>query len=347
MFSFPSRKCSALFATALIPLTLASCQNEGWESYTISEGNFTAEFPGEPTRLADALSEPIQLNTDGESATIASQVYRYENDELAYAVLIADLGGDYSNIEDSEAFLEEVLPQTLGSEAFITSKNIVYDNFSGKEFEATSVEGNLQVMGRMYLIGNRVYQLVASSPEDLVPEDVERFWESFEVDEDWLIRLEENSNGDEINENLNWETFSPADSGFSVQMPGNPEEKSTSDNYSTSTIYQVQIGDVGYATGRSVYNEDIDVSNTGAVIENIRSSFSQSEGGNLIRDEEASFNGITGRELEFEYIQRGYTMILRYYLNGNQLYQAAVYLPTEDRLSDNVSTFLDSFQVGI
>lgn len=340
------KKILGIFLPLII---LTACSGSSWESYTFSENSFTVDLPTKPIEKEQPLSSSIEdpSSPSSEEKTM-SKLYIADQEKEGYAVVVADLPKEVALTLDQKEFLDELLPDIVGQDALLTSKDIVYNNFPGKQFEASLADDAYFVRGRVYLIDTRVFELLISSKEEIEDDDAQKFWDSFVIDEIWLQSVNETiAKRQEEAKNPNWEALAPSGEGFSINMPGSPEKKEVSEQYYQTVIYSLQVGEVAYMASHSTYSQDINTSDTQAILNNAKEGFVNTEGGTLIQEINAQYGDFQGRQLEFEYVEKEYTLFVRYYLVGNKLYQAMIYLPTEQKNEDKVTSYLGSFAVGV
>jgi hypothetical protein len=150
---------------------------EGWQSFSPPAGRFAVLLPGEP-KAAKTVSEtqrgPIQTHT-----------FTIEVGPNTYAVSWFDLPGVLPRGPQIRATLDggqKGLLDKLGRVKVLKDKEISIDGFPGKEVVVENAERHYTLTARLYLVGQRIYTLLASAPlgQDDAP-DVRVFFGSFRL----------------------------------------------------------------------------------------------------------------------------------------------------------------------
>jgi hypothetical protein len=159
----------------LTAMCLVGCQQTVWTEYTSLEGGFLVSFPGAPTELARTLS------TEG-AGDIEAHICIVKHEHSAYGIMYADYPESYIEQLETEHLFDIGLEGAVaGSNATLLSESTIsLDGHPGREVKAKLSEGGLVVRTRMYLVGNRLYQVIATVPEDQVlSSNVDVFLNSF------------------------------------------------------------------------------------------------------------------------------------------------------------------------
>jgi len=141
-----------------------------WTTYSSAPGRFSMLFPGQPTlkeqpvdSAAGKLTNNILMASSGSSAFLASYAdYPLVNDDLQ-AILDRVRDGAVSGIKGT----------------LIKSTPITHKGYPGREFQASG-EGLLATF-RIYVVNNRLYQMVAVYPPGASTEEVKDFLNSFDL----------------------------------------------------------------------------------------------------------------------------------------------------------------------
>lgn len=146
--------------------------------YDSATGKFTAEFPGSPKEQSQAMPTPL--------GTITAYIVGYESRSAAYMVMYADY--PQSHVQSTSA--DEILDGACDGAAsningrVISKTPITIGNHPGRELRVSAThEGKqVEVRNRVYLVGNRLYQvLVTSAPGGTQDSTANRFVDSFKL----------------------------------------------------------------------------------------------------------------------------------------------------------------------
>lgn len=148
------------------------------QAYDSSSGRFTIDFPGKPKEQSQTVQTPV--------GSIAVHIIMYESRSAAYGVTYSDFPA--SHIESSS--VDEILDGACQGAArniggtIISQKPISIGNHPGQEVKvAASTSGKkVEVRNRIYLVGNRLYQVVVTStPGDTEDSTANKFVNSFKL----------------------------------------------------------------------------------------------------------------------------------------------------------------------
>ncbi len=161
---------------ALWPLALAlavGCPRADWTTVSSAEGGFQVEMPTAPElarHTAESAAGPLEFTIYG--SQLAGSAY-----QVAWV--------DYppGTVADPAEVLEAARDGAVAQMAarLVRSESIEIEGHPGLEFEF-DVEGRLAGFARMFLVGDRLYQLLlAKEPGDLPGSVGARFLESFRL----------------------------------------------------------------------------------------------------------------------------------------------------------------------
>jgi hypothetical protein len=136
--------------------------------------------------------------------------------------------------------------------------------------------------------------------------------------------------------------FAPAGAGFSVQMPGAPQERTDPNG---THMYIGGSGKLAYIVGyhdlpprikpaASVRQRAFDASRDALTIHG---------GANLLSEQDTTLDGRPGREVKLK-LRDGYFMQLKTAFNGTRLYQVSVVAPMDESTAPEIERFIDSFR---
>lgn len=146
-------------STQVIPIS------EKWVRYSSTSGDFFAQMPVEPRITEQALTiDDVQVVNN-----VALALTQF----AVFAVSYADLP---PKISGSKNLLDRVRKGVLAgiSGKLISNSNISHKGYPGREFQATADSG--LYTSRIFLVNNRLYQLVVVGVPDKVSADEVRFF---------------------------------------------------------------------------------------------------------------------------------------------------------------------------
>lgn len=143
----------------------------GWFRHNSTDGRFSVLMPVAP----QVSSKPV----DTAAGQLINHVALAQTASSAYAVSYADYP---ENSADPQEVLDSVRSGAINGikGTLISGKNITHKGYPGREFQA-STEGALYT-SRIYLVNNRLYQMVVVVPATLAkPADISKFLTSFDL----------------------------------------------------------------------------------------------------------------------------------------------------------------------
>jgi|GEM_PF-4420448 len=161
----------ALNTTLLLTLTvllMTGCgrRRPDWQEFSPEE-NFSVQMPAEPRETGFRFSD--------EDENVQFHLYKAKYRGYTYRVMTGNIFED----TDVEEILEIGFEARVGKWA-VDERDILYNGFEGKEITSTSPRRT--TISRYYPIGDNFYMLsVKYKNRLLVEEDVEKFFNSFEV----------------------------------------------------------------------------------------------------------------------------------------------------------------------
>jgi hypothetical protein len=162
---------------AVLAAGTALAEPNGWKTYSYPEAGFSAAFPAKP-------KEGNQAHQSGSFGRLESKVYLVEHGGVAYVVSATTLPGKARDEKTPAALLDDA---RNGFVAGVKGKlqregEIALKGFPGRDVEV-SAAGQV-VFARLYLVRDRLYQLVAVFPKENVgAPDARRFLDSFALAE--------------------------------------------------------------------------------------------------------------------------------------------------------------------
>jgi hypothetical protein len=170
---------SAAVLSALIVFPAAARADE-WKVFKAPGDEFEVKLPGEP--MVQKQEQPLPqgkmqmtmyLASDNESATV-------------YMVASCDFPPELRKmLKDNPGFFYDslfmgMLQGVMGKET--AKRDVMMGQHKGKELEATVFNGNGRMIGRAFIINEKVYMLLIMSPKDRdLKEDGKKLFDSFKV----------------------------------------------------------------------------------------------------------------------------------------------------------------------
>ena len=138
-----------------------------------------------------------------------------------------------------------------------------------------------------------------------------------------------------------WAKFEPEGAGFSVFMPGKPQETITKRPTFTMYSYAVTLGRGTYVATYSDYTPEAKLDPATALLKN-RDKFNKSFEAKLLTSREITVDGHTG--LEFTSESPAVNLKSQLFLIGNRLFQTATMVFKDVDETRNVERFFTSFK---
>ncbi|WP_144405638.1 hypothetical protein [Aliterella atlantica] len=173
MSLIPLFLATSVKATNLIlyPITLNQPQSliltQGkWQQFSSSAGKFTVSLPGKPI-------EDLETDDDGSVANNFTVV----DGETVYLVTYSDLVKEVNRVATEEIFDAVGEGYTADGDKLVNQREVKLDEYPGRVVELNTTDG---MVGKatIYLVGNRLYQLIVISPNKEIGE---QFFESFRI----------------------------------------------------------------------------------------------------------------------------------------------------------------------
>jgi hypothetical protein len=169
------RKIWLLVSVLLGIMLLASCTPKAnWQEFTGPEGDFTILLPGIP-------KEEVQV-VNSEAGDITVHLFNVPLGSFAYVVAYSDYPADLVANMGAEKLLDGArdgaVSNTRGK--LLDESPVEIDGFPGRFLKVLSPDGTGLAQARMFLVGNRLYQIFVASPKsDQDSEDIQKYLDSF------------------------------------------------------------------------------------------------------------------------------------------------------------------------
>jgi hypothetical protein len=139
-----------------------------WQQFSSGPGNFTILMPGKPTQESD---------TDADGSITHN--FTVVNGETVYLVTYSDLAEEVTQVEPGEIFDAVCGGYAADGDRLVNQREIELSGYPGRSVELKANDG-MSGKASMYLIGNRLYQLLLISPES---GEGKQFFDSFQLTE--------------------------------------------------------------------------------------------------------------------------------------------------------------------
>ncbi len=139
-----------------------------WQQFSSKVGKFAVSMPGAPT-------EESETDTDG----FVTHNFTLVNGETVYLVTYSDLAKEVTQVKPGEIFDAVCEGYAADGDKLVNKREIELDGYFGRTVELKATDG-INGKASMYLVGNRLYQLLLISPN---LENGKQFFDSFQVTE--------------------------------------------------------------------------------------------------------------------------------------------------------------------
>lgn len=152
---------SASTATRAVILTQSN-----WQQFSSPTGKFTVSLPGKPTE---------ELDTDDDGSVAKN--FTVVDGETVYLITYSDLVSEVNQVNPIEIFDAVCEGYTADGDKLVNKHEVQLDGHPGRLVELNTTDG-LVGKASMYLVGNRLYQLILISPDK---NKGDRFFKSFHI----------------------------------------------------------------------------------------------------------------------------------------------------------------------
>jgi len=327
-------------------------KGDAWQTFTSTEGRFSAAFPGEPTESNQiANSEIGELN---------NYFFKHANGSTQYVVSYVDYPADAISGSDPKEMVSEGFSKTFESSADtnkVVSKNeITVDGYPGMEAEIEYTSGNY-VWYKQLLVENRMYQVLATaltSEKDELDDEAQKFHESFEVLGSPLggNTAAPTTGSTEGSPGMpeGWQTFTSSEGKFTVVMPGEPTASESTSETAVGPLTQhlFQYVDDGpeFVVAYADYPDQASEADPVKLLEDTITGAAQ---GSIVQNQEAStLQGNASVSGEWEAGDGSTYTFYKAILVEDRLYQMAVATSMEgkDTVESQARAFIESFQLN-
>jgi len=301
-----------------------------WKEFVSKEGRYKVLMPGTPPKVdskGDAGKNDFKMNT----VPVGNAVYGAGHLDFRAKV-------KYSS---AKQFYDEWLQSNVATVAgkVASDQEIKLGKYPGREVQIIHGEDGLIMRTRLFLVGQRFYQLlVVGTKEEVTSKDADKFLDSF--------RLTDSGISDE---SIQWKEFLSKEGRFKVLMPGTPEPPKANNKNDAGKndlkLNTVSVGSTVYSAGHVDLPAMIKDSSVMQTYDRWLELTVAKLGGKVISDKEIKLGKHSGCEVLYD-IQDVKTIFrIRLFLIGQRLYQLNVIGPKDEATSKDADKFLDSFNV--
>lgn len=324
----------------------ASTQLPSGEWYLVDseQGGFSVQMPGQPNEgtspIKDNAGNTIDLHTFVSSKTTAEYTMTYAD----YPDQVAALG--------AEAMLNNTLTGALGKNTAIGKKNITVGGSPGMEVEFVDQASQNYAWYMSVARDNRIYQLiVVATGKDAPDADARRFFDSLTltraISEGTPEPTASSGGGGGGGGGGDWQLFTSAQGGFSIDMPGQPEASTQpSSGGATSYVFSASKDGRSYMASYT----DLPASASGftpkQLLDSTRDGAATSSGGELVEEQEITLGQYPGRDFTLNVELLKNSIRQRAFLVGPRLYQIVTTGPGDDVNSADADRFFNSFRLA-
>lgn len=160
----------------MLAVLLVSCQMADFKEFTSQEGGFSVLMPGTPeeqTEQVDTLNELIDMHN-----------FAASKGDVGYIVTYGDFPFSVTRVNTPEKLLKDLQNSVMGfgKGVQLEEKDITLGGYPGKELKVESADGKYIIYHRMYMVGERLYQVLASAPKGQESsKDIPEFLDSFKL----------------------------------------------------------------------------------------------------------------------------------------------------------------------
>jgi hypothetical protein len=164
--------CLAVLTALAVP---ASAQE--WKKFSGDSGRFSVDLPGEPKQ------QKQEVPTDAGKITLT--MYIVEAGNGGYFVALSDFPAALVQAADPEALLTNARDGAVRNVRgkLTGDKAITLGEYKGREIQFEAGNATMKIVGqaRLYLVGNRLYQLLVVGQQAEALEQSARFFNSFRL----------------------------------------------------------------------------------------------------------------------------------------------------------------------
>lgn len=163
-----------LLLLVTVTLVIFGCLGTAtFTEFVSEEGGFSVSMPGEPNEETQTVPT--------EAGDIEVHMFSVESGGTAYLVGYSDYPPDLVEMVDSEVLLDSARDGAVDDGTLVSEESITLDDYPGRSLTVDTSDEDIMVFARIFLVGNRLYQVVVSTGEDALTEDMSGFFDSFKL----------------------------------------------------------------------------------------------------------------------------------------------------------------------
>jgi hypothetical protein len=169
---------SKLLIICTVIILISGCDILGWKKYTSVEGGFSVTLPAEPK------GNKIILDTEVGRTYLNLYLLNRKDDKFAYSVGYVDYPPELFQKKSIIQILNDARDSAARNiQGVLTSESEVsIKQYPGREIVIEAFKGQVIVKGKFFLVGNRLYQLMATTGKKFADSyNIKRFLDSFEL----------------------------------------------------------------------------------------------------------------------------------------------------------------------
>ena len=155
---------------------VAGAASATWKEFSSSEGSFSILMPGEPTEQTKTV------NT--KAGAIDLHLFIFQQKNVAYFVSYVEYQEELVQANNAEKLLDGARDGAVSNVQgkLLNEVSISLEKYPGREIRIQVPDGKHTIQTRMYLVKNRLYQVMIVTPkEDSFSKDVTKFLDSFKL----------------------------------------------------------------------------------------------------------------------------------------------------------------------
>lgn len=321
------------------PASKPEVKTDGWKPFASEAGGFKVEMPGTPTHSAqDVPTEAGNVELHMDAVELAGGAIGFAVSYGDYSEVIAALGDKEKLLDGTRDGAARGFGGTVKWE-----KKIAIGDHPGREFEL-NVANQINARARIYVVRNRLFQLLVIWQEGQPTPDSKRFFESFVLDEKLATGPAPTS--------LEWKEFTSGKGGYKVKFPGEPEMKTESTDVMGQTVtFDLAMVTVDNPMGAFMSSyadfpkEMMAAQSVEKALDGARDGAVSKLEGKLLEETKETIGGHPARRFTFEAQGGALLVTARILLVDNRLYQVLALRPRNSKLDAELATFVDSFKL--
>jgi|GEM_PF-643709 len=325
------------------PIATIGSTSDQWQTFSSKEGGFSLLLPGQPKEQR----QPINTAT----GSVDAIMYITEVGNTAFGAGFSDFPGSASNVDPQQVLAgarDGAAKNVNGT--VVDEKPIELAGHPGLEIAveipaAAAVPGGAMYRGRIYLVGNRLYQVIyVALKNDDKPDEYHKLFDSFQLDNAPAPSTSSSSTSTALKD---WVAYRSDDGGYTVLLPAEPKVSTQlADTAAGSVELTMALTEMdNYAAGVS-FNEipKAAQADPGTLLAGGRDGAAKNLKGTVISDKPIKLGNYAGTEFVVE-TPAGLLYTARVYIVNDRLYQILFLAPKDQIDQFDVPGFFDSFNL--